>query len=286
MPHPPPPHTQELEFVEPYCKNWNACRPGDLFTIDVEKKVGKDKQGLEAALKREARACQRLVLWLDCDLEGENIAFEVLNVCRSANRNLVVERARFSALIPREIRHALDNLVPPNQHQSEAVDARMEIDLRLGAAFTRFQTLKLQGKFEGVGEVGPISYGPCQFPTLGFVVERYKKIQAHLREDFWSIKMTYKEEAAGSLATAFEWARTRLFDEAACVVLYALVVEAQQARVTYVNAAPTTRARPLPLSTVELQKKASRYFRMDSDRCMKVPSVSHPPTHPPMHAGG
>lgn len=40
-----------------------------------------------------------------------------------------------------------------------------------------FQTFKLQNRFDGVGEHGPISYGPCQFPTLGFVVDRYKRIQ-------------------------------------------------------------------------------------------------------------
>ena len=39
-----------------------------------------------------------------------------------------------------------------------------------------FQTFKLQNKFDGVGG-GVISYGPCQFPTLGFVVDRYKRIQ-------------------------------------------------------------------------------------------------------------
>lgn len=33
-----------------------------------------------------------------------------------------------------------------------------------------------------------ISYGSCQFPTLGFVVERYKAVQAFIPEPFWKIK--------------------------------------------------------------------------------------------------
>lgn len=33
-----------------------------------------------------------------------------------------------------------------------------------------------------------ISYGSCQFPTLGFVVERFKAIQAFVQETFYKIK--------------------------------------------------------------------------------------------------
>ena len=41
-----------------------------------------------------------------------------------------------------------------------------------GCAFTRFQTMRLTQAFPSVLSDQLISYGPCQFPTLGFVVER------------------------------------------------------------------------------------------------------------------
>ena len=36
-----------------------------------------DKKVIERNLQQQAQGAQWLVLWLDCDREGENIAFEV-----------------------------------------------------------------------------------------------------------------------------------------------------------------------------------------------------------------
>ena len=69
---------------------------------------------------------------------------QVIDVCLAANPRLTVKRARFSALIHQDLHRAINNLVEPNLKDSEAVDARQEIDLRIGASFTRFQTLLLQ----------------------------------------------------------------------------------------------------------------------------------------------
>ena len=58
-----------------------------------------------------------------------------------------------------------------------------------GAAFTRFLTTRYQVAFPELAEL-IISYGSCQFPTLGFVVERYKQIQEFVAEPFWKLKGT------------------------------------------------------------------------------------------------
>ena len=157
---------------------------------------------------------------------------------------------------------------------SDAVDARQEIDLRIGAAFTRFQTLRIQNKFDKVSNQ-VISYGPCQFPTLGFVVERYLKIQAFVPNDFWSISCEYEaldpDERNGKLFCSFNWDRTRLFDRLACTILFESCVAGDGiASVTRCHSRPTSRQRPCPLNTIELQKRASNFFRMGSDRTMQV----------------
>ena len=81
---------------------------------------------------------------LTAPLTGASCRVQVLGVCRDAKPGLQVQRARFSALVQSELQRALNNLVQPNQHEAWAVDARQEIDLRIGASFTRFQTLLLQ----------------------------------------------------------------------------------------------------------------------------------------------
>ena len=47
--------------------------------------------------------------------------------------------------------------------------------------------MRLQKKFDALKEQ-LVSYGSCQFPTLGFVVERYKAIESFVPENFWKIK--------------------------------------------------------------------------------------------------
>uniref|UniRef100_A0A803L4R8 DNA topoisomerase n=1 Tax=Chenopodium quinoa TaxID=63459 RepID=A0A803L4R8_CHEQI len=178
-------HLMELEFDQRYRK-WHSCDPSDLYQAPVHKTVPQDKLDIKRTLQQEARGCQWLILWLDCDREGENIAFEVIEVCAEANPNLNTWRARFSALIDRDIHEAVQNLVRPNQSFAEAVDARQvlfslllqEIDLRIGASFTRFQTMLLKDAFnfniatEDRSLV--LSYGPCQVvPPVAVLTHPY-----------------------------------------------------------------------------------------------------------------
>jgi DNA topoisomerase III len=52
----------------------------------------------------------------------------------------------------RQIHRAARNPVELDMNQANAVEARIQLDLRIGAAFTRLQTLTLQPKFEDLKE--------------------------------------------------------------------------------------------------------------------------------------
>jgi Toprim domain len=82
----------------------------ELFTAPVEKTVKNDAdnrtQKIVRNIKQEARNAEWLILWLDCDREGENIAMEVVHVC-GRRRRLRLLRAHFSSLIANEIQRAM-----------------------------------------------------------------------------------------------------------------------------------------------------------------------------------
>ncbi|KAJ1298658.1 hypothetical protein BS78_01G470500 [Paspalum vaginatum] len=263
-------HLMELEFEDRF-RRWQSCDPAELFHAPVRKSVPQDKQAIKQTLEEEARRCQWLVLWLDCDREGENIAYEVIEVCTGANSRLDIWRARFSALIDREIHESVQHLGRPNKLFADAVDARQEIDLRIGASFTRFQTMLLKDAFvidiTGDDRNLVLSYGPCQFPTLGFIVERFWEIQAHEPEEFWTISCTHTSDEG---TASFGWIRGHLFDYSCAITIYEMCVEEPMATVQNVRNQEKLKYPPYPLSTVELQKRASRYFRMSSERTMKV----------------
>ena len=171
-------HMMEIDFPASH-RAWNSCDFVDLFSAPVVKSCGKNYQDIKRTLEREARNCQKLIIWTDCDREGENIGFEIIECCRAVNQRLDIWRARFSEITPHAVNNAIRDLRRPDENISRAVDCRSELDLRIGAAFTRLMTTKLQGRVPAnlVGPNGVISYGSCQFPTLGFVVERYKEVR-------------------------------------------------------------------------------------------------------------
>lgn len=109
-----------------------------------------------------------LIIWTDCDREGEHIGSEIVEICRAANSRLDVYRARYSAVTQGELRRSMANLQRLDLKQVAAVEARCELDLRSGAIFTRFQTLKLREEFPSIcKEV--ISYGNLKFFAFYFI---------------------------------------------------------------------------------------------------------------------
>ncbi|TFK44130.1 prokaryotic type I DNA topoisomerase [Crucibulum laeve] len=264
-------HLTSQDFYETHRK-WNSCDAFELFDAPVETFIAKDKKAIEQNLKVQARRADVLMIWTDCDREGEHIGLEIVRVCREVKRNIIVKRARFSAIIAQQIHRAAQHPVELDRAQADAVEARMILDLKVGAAFTRMQTQTLQSRVGQLAEGGVISYGPCQFPTLGFIVQRYNRVKDFRPETFWFIYLAVSRltSSQGNEDTAFNWRRGHCFDVEVAVALYEMVLENPRARVTKVTNKSTRKWKPLPLTTVELQKAGSRLLGLAPKKVLDV----------------
>jgi DNA topoisomerase-3 len=218
----------------------------------------------------------------------------------------IVFRAKFSAISANDIRNAMNALVDPNENEALAVDARQELDLKMGSAFTRFQCLYFQGKYGNLNS-RLISYGPCMTPTLAFAVNRFDEIQTFKPQTYWVVEVVISPTTTcssdlltesnahsspehnqnaispnhqGEIAPiVLSWSRGRVFNkEIGKMFLNICKLKSVSSNQIPSNFAIVDRvevimkkfSRPLPLNTVELLKVASKALGIGPGETMHI----------------
>jgi DNA topoisomerase III len=281
-------HIYSVDFPSEF-QNWHAVEPLALFDAPTRRKEANKKIGICRHLERVARQCHVVVLWLDCDREGENICFEVLDntvshliggklpasvrddVRAEIHRMRRIFRAKFSALTRSDVDRAMamGALVSPNLDEARAVDARQVIDLKVGVAYTRFQNMHFHERYGNLNSA-MISFGPCQSPALNFCVERHDSIAQFRAERFWTLVARVRT-AAGQMASV-EWQRGRLFDQQVCAMFAERVnaCKGDVARLVSTGVKQARKPRPMPLNTVALLKHCSSALGIGPHQAMHV----------------
>ena len=214
-----------------------------------------------------------LILWLDCDREGENICFDVMSVIQKINPNIEIRRAKFSTLTKSDLNEAINNLIDPNKYIADAVDVRQKIDLLSGSAFTILQSvsfkdlIKLDQVINSKNFNNVISYGPCQFPTLNFIVDRTEKIRNFIKEKFFYLELILNKGSEKEIS--FSWERNRLFDENITNAIYDKILN-EKITVIKIEKNERKKIRPVPLNTIEMQKLISIHLKISSSITMKI----------------
>lgn len=130
-------HIMDVEFPGEF-KSWHGTNTESLFDAPIIHTLKRDCAEIGDNLAKEILDADVLFIWTDCDREGENIGMEVRNLCVDALRNnqggggrgrrgggaprrpedLIVKRARFSALQTVQVKRAWDNPILLDERQA------------------------------------------------------------------------------------------------------------------------------------------------------------------------
>lgn len=92
-------------------------------------------------------------------------------------------------------------------------------------------------------------------------------MQKFVPEFFWKIQVVHTRD---NIKANFNWKRVHVFDRMIVTILFERCIHSGKAEVITIQKKPTSKWKPLPLTTVELQKNASRFLRMNGQRVMKA----------------
>lgn len=90
-------HLFSTDFTQQHVK-WYSCAPADLFEARIVTDVSSNMKAVHDNILSEARNSQMLMIWTDCDREGEYIGWEVMTAAQKSNRAIRVKRANFNNL--------------------------------------------------------------------------------------------------------------------------------------------------------------------------------------------
>lgn len=273
-------HLLEKRFANGY--EWGKVPHDALLLCQVMDCVAEAHKTTADNIITHAKDSDILMIWTDCDREGEYIGWEIMTQAQKGNPRFDLNttyRARFSHLEASHVHQAANNPEKLDKNAIDAVDARIEFDLRTGYCFTRLLTDSFRPILPKAANSSDdnkkhqnnktISYGNCQFPTLGFVVDRFKRRKYFVSEEFWSLNLVIKK---GRKKYPFTWSRGRLFDRLLTVCIYQSCIRNRNDKVIVkrCETKPSSRFAPLPLTTVELQKDCSRYFKFNAKETLVI----------------
>ncbi len=181
-------HVVEIDFVQGY-SNWRSETRTPRSLIDAPTVKVPTEKKIVALIQKLAKKATRVTIATDFDTEGELIGKEAYELVREANPRVRVDRARFSAITPEEIRHAFSATTDLDFDLAAAGEARQVIDLVWGASLTRFISLAARR-----GGANILSVGRVQSPTLAMIVDREREIEAFVPEKYWQLHLLTKKQ--------------------------------------------------------------------------------------------
>lgn len=235
-------HITEYDFPDEL-NDWRRTPLEELLRSKFVVKV-RDKNVVKALLEI-AKDASRVTIATDYDREGEFIGFTAVKLIERVNPNIEVDRVRFSALTPIDIKTAFSNPTKLDLNLAKSAEVRHKVDLLWGAVLTRLLSLSANRLGKDF-----ISVGRVQSPTLRLIVEREEKIRSFKSKYYYNALVKVKgiyakrkfenEEEAKRLLDSIDYLSVKSFNKS--------VVEEKK---------------PIPFNTTEFLKEASKFMKPD-----------------------
>jgi DNA topoisomerase-1 len=249
-------HILNLDYPKHF-KSWNIDDLKELVTTTPLKIA--TAPWILNAIRDLGKQVDTVIVATDFDREGELIGAEAVGVME-LRPEIVIKRARFSALTGPEIYRAFENLIELDHNLAKAAETRQIVDLAWGAVLTRFMstaTGKLGADFLSVGRV--------QSPTLALVVDREKEIEGFQPKPFWEIiaDLEKKRHFFARHAHGLFWEKND------ADIIFAKVKDSKFACVTDSKIVEAAERPPAPFNTTVFLAEASR-MGLSAARAMSI----------------
>ncbi len=247
-------HIIQLDFPDEY-NNWSKIPLNSLLRAEMVKKI--TQKNLAKILAELAKKIDHVTIATDYDREGELIGVEALEIIREINPNIKVDRAKYSAITPADIKKAFSELKEVDFNLAKSAEARQKIDLIWGAVLTRLVSVSS-------GRLGKdfLSVGRVQSPTLRLIVEREEEIRNFKPQKYWEIYADFKKDSE-----IFTCKHVKRFDDRR-EAEKAFKRVGENAEVLKFEKKIKNERPPIPFNTTEFLREASRF--MSPNKAMSI----------------
>ena len=266
----------------------------DLFDEKLVYATTDSKSNLAENLKAEAADCDKLVLWMNNDREGENICFQILEVVRDhlpAFPNFVstprnpqnIFRAKAFSAQQEHIRTAYEQLYDaPDYRESSCYNVRNSFELKVGMTFGRIMNFHLKKKFPRLYQK-QITFAISSTPILSLCVQQYEKVQAFEEEKYWTFNphIMIGSEVINNL----DWKGTKIFDEEEAKNIKQQIDKISEIEVIKLETRKVVHPKPPGLNIISQLKYATKkqginpaYIMQMVEKCYLWGYISYPRT--------
>ncbi len=243
-------HVVEYDFPPEY-NDWKRVELTSLLNARIIRVV--KEKSIVKLLEELAKESDRVTIATDYDREGELIGLEAVQIIKRVNPNVRIDRVKFSAVTPEEIRKAFSSPGRINVNLAKAAETRQIIDLLWGAVLTRLISLSS-------GRLGRdfLSAGRVQSPTLRIIVDREKEIREFKPEPYWEITAKFEKGVEAKIPRRFK-------DKEEAKRVYEKIGDGI---VKSFEERERVEKKPIPFNTTEFLKEASKF--MPPDKAMAI----------------